>query len=249
MRLVIDFGFEKDLTLPIHHNHILQGFIYSLLAPTLRKFLHEEGFLYQKRRFKLFTFSRLMGKFNIKEDKFIFTPPVKLAISSPKHEILQSLAEGILRGEKLRLHGNDVIITSINVLPKPVFTERVYAKMLSPITVYSTFLKVDGSKKIYHYYSPRDDEFNELIRKNLEKKYYLVHGKSVAPEAKFKITPHNVKHYHEKAIIYKKTFIKGWMGTYEITGEPELIQLSYDTGLGAKNSQGFGCWEIWGRNE
>jgi len=33
------------------------------------------------------------------------------------------------------------------------------------------------------------------------------------------------------------------MGIYEIKGNPEVIVLSYDTGLGAKNSQGFGCWE------
>ncbi|NOZ64035.1 MAG: CRISPR-associated endoribonuclease Cas6 [Caldiserica bacterium] len=248
MRLVIDFGSERNLILPVHHNHILQGFIYSLLAPTLRKFLHEEGFLYQKRRFKLFTFSRLMGKFKEEKGKFIFNSPVKLVISSPKHEILQSVAEGILKGEEFRLHTNKVFIASINVFPRPNFPDRVYAKMLSPITIRSTLMKADGSKKTY-YYSPLENEFNELIKKNLEKKYCLVYGEKPASGLEFRITPYNIKPFHEKVIIYKETVIKGWMGIYEIVGDPRLIQLSYDAGLGARNSQGFGCWEIWGRNE
>ncbi len=244
MRLVIDLGFEEKITLPVHHNHLLQGFIYSLLEPTLRKFLHEEGFIYQKRRFKLFTFSRLMGRFKIIEDKFIFFPPVRLFISSPKHEILQSVAEGILKGERFRLYRKRVFIESISVYPRPNFSNKAYAKMLSPITIRSTLLKANGSKKTY-YYSPLENEFNELIKKNLEKKYYLVYGEKPASGIEFRITPYNVKPSHEKVIIYKETVIKGWMGIYEITGEPRLIQLSYDTGLGARNSQGFGCWEIW----
>ncbi|GAI77595.1 unnamed protein product [marine sediment metagenome] len=36
------------------------------------------------------------------------------------------------------------------------------------------------------------------------------------------------------------TPIKAWLGTYQIHGKPELISLAYDTGLGSKNSQGFG---------
>jgi len=38
--------------------------------------------------------------------------------------------------------------------------------------------------------------------------------------------------------------IKAWLGTYQIHGKPELISLAYDTGLGSKNSQGFGMFEI-----
>ncbi|MBC7189418.1 hypothetical protein H5U35_04285, partial [Candidatus Aerophobetes bacterium] len=40
------------------------------------------------------------------------------------------------------------------------------------------------------------------------------------------------------------TLIKGWMGTYRLEGNPELIKFSYDAGLGAKNSQGFGMYEV-----
>lgn len=45
-------------------------------------------------------------------------------------------------------------------------------------------------------------------------------------------------------ILYKGTVIKAWEGTFRLLGPQELVELAYDTGLGAKNSQGFGCFEL-----
>lgn len=50
-------------------------------------------------------------------------------------------------------------------------------------------------------------------------------------------------------IKYKGTVIKGYSGDFILKGNPELIKLAYDTGLGSKNSQGFGCIEVmWKAN-
>jgi CRISPR-associated endoribonuclease Cas6 len=38
--------------------------------------------------------------------------------------------------------------------------------------------------------------------------------------------------------------IKGWFGIYEKDGDPRLLKLAYSTGLGAKNSQGFGMIDV-----
>ena len=58
MRLEIELGFDDKLVLPIHYNNIVQGFIYNNIEDEIFKtFLHEEGFQYGKRSFKLFTFS------------------------------------------------------------------------------------------------------------------------------------------------------------------------------------------------
>jgi len=241
MHIEINFSAEKPFILPKSHNHILQGLVYSLLDPILRRKLHKEGYKYEKRKFKLFTFSRLLGKLKITKDGFEFKPPVKLIISSPKDEILQSLAEGLLKKERFFLYKSEVFLESIAVLEKPSFDGKILIKMLSPITVYSTFKKPDGKKKTY-YYSPFESEFNELIKENLRKKYELVFNKKL-PYFEFEIKPKKVKSSDQKIIIYKGTVIKAWMGIYEIKGNPEIIHLSYDTGLGAKNSQGFGCWE------
>ncbi|MCD6319692.1 MAG: CRISPR-associated endoribonuclease Cas6 [Candidatus Desulfofervidaceae bacterium] len=242
MHVEINLNAEGPFILPKSHNHILQGFIYSLLEPTLRKHLHQNGYVYGKRKFKLFTFSRLLGKVRNTKDGFEFYPPLRLVISSAKDEILQSLTEGLLKKENLFLYKAKIYLESINILPKPLFSKSILIKMLSPVTTYSTLRKLDGKKKVY-YYSPFESEFNELIKENLRKKYELVFGKKLTTEFDFKISPKKVKPSDQKIIIYKGTVIKAWMGIYKLEGTPEVIGLSYDTGLGAKNSQGFGCWE------
>ncbi|CAD7772915.1 MAG: CRISPR associated protein Cas6 [Candidatus Methanoperedenaceae archaeon GB37] len=242
MRIEINLSAETPLILPKSHNHLLQGFIYSLLDPLLRKRLHKEGYPYEKRRFKLFTFSRLLGKVKMFKEYFQFNPPLKLIISSPKDEILQSLAEGLLKSPEVILGKNTVYIDSINVAARSSFNHKVTIKMLSPVTIRSTLYGADGSKKSY-YYSPFEKEFCRLIKENLRKKYKIVFNKNLGHDFEFSIKPQKVPPSCEKIIIYKGTVIKAWMGIYEIKGNPEVIVLSYDTGLGAKNSQGFGCWE------
>ena len=34
------------------------------------------------------------------------------------------------------------------------------------------------------------------------------------------------------------------MGSYVLESEPQILELSYYTGLASKNSQGFGMWDL-----
>ena len=43
---------------------------------------------------------------------------------------------------------------------------------------------------------------------------------------------------------YKGILITAWYGTYQLTGERKYLDFLYQTGLGAKNAQGFGMFEI-----
>ena len=42
----------------------------------------------------------------------------------------------------------------------------------------------------------------------------------------------------------KGTWVNAWYGTYLLKGSPQAIQFLYHTGLGAKNSMGFGLFDI-----
>ena len=53
---------SDNITLPVHYNHLIQAMIYQSLDDALAHWLHEEGFQCGKRRFKLFTFSRLLSR-------------------------------------------------------------------------------------------------------------------------------------------------------------------------------------------
>ena len=100
--------------------------------------------------------------------------------------------------------------------------------------------------------APFEEEFSQLIRANILKKYQAFHGKPYLEKSNpscFKISPQRIDWNAEKTIKYTPspgpyTLIKAWLGTYRLQGDIELISLAYDTGLGSKNSQGFGMFEI-----
>ena len=62
------------------------------------------------------------------------------------------------------------------------------------------------------------------------------------------IEPKKVPPSCGEIIICKGIEIKARIGVYKLKGDPQIINLSYDTGLGSKNSQGFGCWEETNKN-
>jgi len=242
MRLLITFSAVEPIFLPVHYNNIVQGFIYNFLDKILANQLHDGGFIYKKRKFKLFTFSRIFGKLRKDGDKFKIFPPFKLFISSPYTEMLQNLALNLMKNSEVRLDSNTVWVESLQVLSTPQIGKELVIKMLSPVTVYSTLYRPDGKKKTY-YYNPSEKEFSEILKQNIIKKYFAFYEK-MPPSEEFFIEPIKVRSKDEKIVLYKGFVIKGWMGVYRLRGEPELLKLAYEAGLGGKNSQGFGMFEI-----
>jgi len=250
MRLNITFTFLKEeIIFPLNYNYGLQSFIYDHISEKLATFLHNKGYLVGKRRFKLFTFSRLLGKFRIDfpQEKIIFTGPFHFYVSSPIDDFIQQFAEDLIKAGEVKLFKEPFAIASIEVNPVPTIRSPLIIKMLSPLTIYSTFFSPQGKKKTY-YYSPFEKEFSNLIKENLIKKYRALY-KAIPSNDDFTITRIKVTKNSEKIIKYtpKKesyTVIKGWMGLYKLQGNSKLIHLGYEAGLGSKNPQGFGMFDI-----
>jgi CRISPR-associated endoribonuclease Cas6 len=223
---------------------MLQGLIYNNLTDEgLRTFLHEVGFKNGKRSYKMFTYSRLLGKYQVdKKDKIIiFESPVKLHISSLVDDFVNDLSTSLFKSEKLFLGNKEMELSSINA-EYPIFKDR-YAKieMLSPIVIYSS-IKLDGKNKTV-YYSPKDSIFSKKIQENLIRKYTAIHGKTPEDD-EFTIEYIGEKEPRKSVIRYHKTMINGYNGRYLIKGNTELIRLAYFVGIGSKNSQGFGCFKL-----
>ncbi|WP_165895077.1 hypothetical protein [Tepidibacillus fermentans] len=90
--------------MPIHYQQILQGLIYrKLLSKELSEFLHNQGFFYHKRSFKLFTFSRLFGThiFDHRTKRMIFTDDIYWQVSSVNPEFIQELGQRLLLSDQL----------------------------------------------------------------------------------------------------------------------------------------------------
>ena len=177
------------------------------------------------------------------ERNISFFGPVSLWIASPSVNILESFASHLVKKEKIRMGDSYLRPVGVEVSISEKMKSPLIIKALSPITVYSTLQSGNGKKKTY-YYSPFEDDFSKLIRENVIKKYIILNEENTrAKEAEFSIKPVKVSKRNEHIVLFKGTVIKAWSGIYQLDGSSELLQIAFDTGLGSKNSQGFGMIE------
>ena len=171
MRISLKF-FAKDLALPVYYNHLLQSFIYHSLDETIAKFYHEKGYNFLKRRFKLFTFSRLLGKnraFDPSTRTITLDGRVYLKIGAVDAKLLESMATYLVKKGSFRLGRHVCELESVEV-EMPILPDGpVLVKALSPITIRSTLSTPEGKKKTY-FYTPFEAEFSEKLLENLKRK-------------------------------------------------------------------------------
>jgi len=232
---------ERELVLPKSYNHLLQSFFYRNMDRMLSRFLHDIGFVYGKRRFKLFTFSKIIGKLitkNRKRGLVIFEPEITLYFASPLMDIVSSAVKTFIRKDDLFLGKNKLYLESVEALT-PQVDEEITVRCLSPITVYRTPL--NGEARRFIYLNPWEEDFYELIRKNLIKKYELIHGKNF--NGALEIEPVKISEKYKKKVVYKGTLIEAWEGYYKLKGNRDILRIALEAGLGSKNSMGFGMVE------
>ncbi len=247
MRIILRFYPDTgNLVLPVHYNHIIQSMIYKHLDKDKASSLHERGFPYHKRRFKLFTFSRITSKkseFDKRNKTITFHGYIQVKIASVDTDFLESLVTNIVRKKHIILNKQICYLHSVEIEAIPNIKGPIKVKTISPITIYRTLYKHSG-KKYTFYYHPKDPEFEQLILENIARKVIAWFGKedSYIQDGKYYVKTLNVK----RLVIteYKKTWIKAWDGIFEINLPGSHFFIAYYAGLGAKNSQGFGMIEI-----
>ena len=241
MRVLLKLINSGELEIPYQYNHMVESAIYSSISPVLANYLHAYGFIFGNRSFKLFTFSRLLGSYRQTSSGLIFRGDISLLISSPISRFIVELANGLLKKGAISIGNRKLTLKSIYFPKRPEIGVKHRAYTLSPITVYSTLYGPDGSKKTY-YYSPYEKEFSELISSNAKKKLSVFNKRKIMHD--IQLRPIRMK---EVIVIYKGTVVKGWQGYFELEGPKSLIDITYDAGLGSKNSEGFGMYEIAGK--
>ncbi|MGC8777994.1 MAG: CRISPR-associated endoribonuclease Cas6 [Candidatus Caldatribacteriaceae bacterium] len=249
MRARLTFAGEgvKELFLPLHYNHLLQALIYRVLPEGLARDLHEEGFSYEKRRFKLFTFSRLLERGRLVERNgrrmLCFPGKISLFFATPRGEILENLLREAFMRKPITVLEQNVFLSEVRIIPEPQWSAPLTVRFLSPVTVYQTI--EENGKRITHFFHPRDKEFNRLLVENARKKYSLVMGKS-ADHLSFGLEPFRFSEERNRVVaLFKGTPIAAWTGIFRMEGDLKLIAVTYHAGLGSKNSAGFGMWEVW----
>ncbi len=239
MQIYIEHDAEDGLLLPMSYNYILQSIIYHALEKGGADIssLHDKGWQYEKRQYRLFQFSGISGHYQRKEDRILFDQKVAWEIRAADSRIIQAIA-GSLAENGVNYFGKKYVNVGVSVSDKSVETEELEIRMKTPICVYET--DVFTGKTLF--FRPDQENFYRQVNDNFKRKYKAFTG--IDPGDGIKILPQNVSLSDKVITKYKGFYLSGWKGTYFLTGQRKYLDFLYQTGLGSKNSQGFGMFEF-----
>lgn len=242
MRITLRFeALDGRLNLPTNYNYILHGFIYNNLSKSFANKLYQGQYFYGKRVFKYFTFSRLFAgnyEYNKRKKRFYFGGIITFKMASLDTQLLEEFSTYLLQQNEIRLGNNNIKFVSIEVEVPVQYHNIVTIRTISPITIYSTDKTKYPPTKYYHPFEP---EFSCKILENLQRKHVALYSEELHLLGSY-IRPLEIK--KEVVTKFKNTVIKGYDGIFELCLPQKAFDLAYNTGLGSKNSQGFGMFEV-----
>lgn len=197
-------------------------------------------------KLKPFTFSVYFPQgSDLEEEKFQVGNQAVLKFSTSDNRLAATLFNGMLylRNNPYPLFDNEVKLISMFLHPpKKIESDKAKFKLIGNMLVTNKNCHIHVNGNQYDIYlSPDEEGFDEglrfLIKEQINK--FLGIDYSFPFEYEFiketiKVVP--VWHYNQ--------WNKSIKGEIEIKSHPRVLQLLYDTGIGARRSQGFGMLEV-----
>lgn len=236
MQLCLEFQGD-GLCLPLSYRQYVQAMIYHVLRQedSYSTALHDGGEMYDGRRFKLFTFGQLEGQYAVQNRQIRFFDRVTLEIRSIRNDLLLRLLREFYVGRRIRLKDNLLTVVKCVLLNRRIFAREITIYTKSPIVAYIT--ERDGKTT---FFSPSEEMFYSLVVTNAHRKWQSFYGTA----DDLTITPVENAVWRKQVTQFKDTRITAWNGRFRLSGSEEMLNFLYHTGLGAKNSQGFGMFEL-----
>ncbi|MFZ2323276.1 MAG: CRISPR-associated endoribonuclease Cas6 [Ignavibacteriaceae bacterium] len=259
MRLKLTLRADQGNLISYNYHYHLSAAIYKLLqfgSAEFSRFLHDKGYVFNGKNYKLFTFALRFEKYtNLEHAIKLDDPKVYLFISSPLvDEFIKNFVIGTFQSQVIDLTELNFPIKFniifVETIPLPKITENISLKMLTPM-VLSTYREHNG--KANKYFLREDDgcEINRVITQNMRNKYKAAFNKENEGELKLTWNEDYIKKV--KRITKKITInqhgkypidIIGLNAPFYLRGDADLIRLGYECGFGEKNSMGFGMVEV-----
>jgi len=207
--------------------------------------LHNEGYYAEGKPIKPLVFSRLF--FDIRKATrkgLIVTGEGRWYVSSHYEELLLPFVSSTAQQYTITLGNISFPIQEIQIMQKPEFTEHMNFTMLSPTVAPKRIHEQNNRLKFCH---PMENEFYDILRNNILRKYSLIYGTHYSGDRMINFSatyPEKMDMKKAACLIrYKEQSIKCYMFPITITGDPKLIELCYELGIGSYNIQGFGMLE------
>lgn len=243
MRLKLFLESQEYLVIPWDYRTVLTRSIYEVLRfgdVNYANWLHQEGFRWGARIYRLFVYSELIPvHYELSPKGLENVRWMNWQISSPDKRFIDTLLSGLeKRSWRLELFGVTVEVVDLVRMETPELHSELVFHTISPIAVSTS----EPSRKHPVYLRPEQPEFVEALQHNLVNKWQAFHGREWHG-GEFSIRVWNPR---QKMIRVFDTDVRAWYLNLQMWGDEELICFAYDVGIGIKNSQGFGMIEPGG---
>jgi CRISPR-associated endoribonuclease Cas6 len=239
--------------LPVNYQYELGAWFYRMVnrpEGKLSNYLVSAGLLSPDKPFRNFVFSNLMVPDRKIEGN-------RLSIQSEKIGLLFSTLpdEGMIPlvkenfGDTRFILGDRIsqvsfAVENIELLPEPVFTDKMTFKTLSPLHL---TMKMQGRKNEL-FISPETLGYSTVFYSDLHKKFKMVNGFDHPHDplaGKFKLrSPVTQKGITLQSGNPGQNKLIGYQLRFRLQADPQLLRAGYYLGFGEKNHLGFGCCEI-----
>lgn len=254
MRIRLTLGHENMVALPIDYRAALSAWIYQTISQSDSDFarrLHEQGFTFGNRKFKLFTYGTLRPRrYEARGGTFwLSESPTEIELSFYVDKAAQHLIMGLFQDQRFHL-GNRrrpvwFQVQRIHTLPDPAFTSPLKLRFTTPCCI----SRADAAGGPAQYIPPDDPEFGERLFRNLRNKQIALLRKEINPSASlpFDYSYELLGQYRPRLHRIHDTRVRGYLFECRLSGPEDLLRLGYYGGFGEKGAGlGFGFAVIQG---
>ena len=252
MRFQITLRVDKNAfgnKLPISYQYELSAWIYGVIAQSdalYAAWLHNNGFVKDNKRFRMFAYSNLFPRFKVIDDRLIILgDSLFMYLSFLPEKSTEEFVKGIFMENRFTIGDRkskvQFQVENIEVLPAPSFSLSDEFQALSPVVVSTR--RDDGSVE---YLSPEREGYDTMLFNNLKEKYQAFTGKPFNGEECFVfelLSPAKSRLITIKANTPEMTRVKGFLYQFKLKADKTLMNFMYEAGLGEKNATGFGMVE------
>ena len=238
----------KGREIPINYQYELSSVIYHILAKgdsQYSKWLHENGFEYENKRFKLFTFSRLIAPYGIDKERqrlILKSNIVEWYITFSPERSTKEFILGVFNQQQFEIadsiSGASFRVREIQIMPSMNLTSETVFETMSPVCISQR-----NEKGYADYLSPEHPNYTKAILTGLLARYEVLFHRKYEGETYCKLELLNQPKsclIAVKAGTSSATKVRGYLYRFRIELPLELLQIAYECGLGEKGSIGFG---------
>ena len=228
MQIIIHLENKNGLRLPLDYGYRVSSALYRLASADeeYSEFLHDCGYGTDGRRYKLFTYSPLKGHYRIEDKRICFDGDIS-------ERFCEAVKSTLLTNGSVKIMDTVLPVKMTEVNDRHLTAAEADIETVSPIVVSSS----ENGKTVY--YSPEDDCWEEMINFTLYRKFTAAYGEEPPSVVKLGLLG------KPKKVVtrVKGIWVTGYHARLHLAAHPLVTAFLYETGLGAKNSQGFGMFE------